>query len=331
VTKPFNVQELLSRVSTHLELKHSRDMIQTQNRQLVEQNAELQRLSALQETANRQLEQRVQQEVEKLQHHQQILIQRSKLESLGKLAAGIAHEINQPLAGIAMGLDNMALKISSGKASHKYLSQKIHTLQGHIDRIKRIIDHVRTFSRDQESAVIEQVDVNAVCRNALSMLHAQYTHHDIHVQLELDDAIGPALGNPYKLEQVLVNLLENARHAVEMQFRKNSGQQPYRKQIALRTRHTDGSVCLEVEDNGTGIPEREQPNIFDPFFTTRDPEHGTGLGLSISYGIVQEMQGHIGVESRVDEYTIMRISLPEISVSREERRRKAEGVEMVKI
>jgi PAS domain S-box-containing protein len=263
------------------------------------------------EAANQQLEERVQEELKKHEKQQQLLIQRSKLESLGKMAAGIAHEINQPLAGISMGLDNVLLKLSSKKMTEKYLHQKIDMLLKHIERIKHIIEHIRTFSREQVSTSIERVDVNEVCRNVLSMLQTQYTNHNVTMTSDLDETIGYVVGNTYKLEQVVLNLITNAKDAVdgkEHMIRNGS----YQKRITLSTSCDVDRIYVDIEDNGVGISEEHIQNIFDPFFTTKDPEHGTGLGLSVSYGIIKEMQGDISVQSQLGEYTGMRISLPRV-------------------
>jgi PAS domain S-box-containing protein len=263
------------------------------------------------EAVNQELEERVQEELKKRQEQQRLLIQRSKLESLGKLAAGIAHEINQPLAGISMGLDNILLKLSSKKITEEYLHQKIDVLLQHIDRIKHIIDHIRTFSRDQTSLSIERVDVNEVCRNAVSLVQTQYQNHNVTLLLKLDNTIGFIVGNAYKLEQVVLNLIANAKDAVD-EKETMSGAFSYHKQISITTSYDPDRVYIEVKDNGIGISEVHKQNIFDPFFTTKDPEHGTGLGLSVSYGIIKEMQGDISVQSQLGEYTIMYISLPRV-------------------
>jgi C4-dicarboxylate-specific signal transduction histidine kinase len=263
------------------------------------------------EIANQELEKRVQEELQKRQAQQQLLIQRSKLESLGKLAAGIAHEINQPLAGISMGLDNVLLKLSSKKMTEEYLHQKIDVLLKHIDRIKHIIEHIRTFSREQVSTSIERVDVNEVCRNAISMLQTQYQNHNVIITSNLDETIEYVVGNTYKLEQVVLNLITNAKDAVdekEQMIRDSS----YQKHITLSTSCDVDRIYVDIEDNGVGISEEHIQNIFDPFFTTKDPEHGTGLGLSVSYGIIKEMRGDISVQSQSGEYTLMRISLPRV-------------------
>ena len=213
-----------------------------------------------------------------------------------------------------MGLDNILLKLSSGKTTEEYLTHKIAVLLKHIERIKHIIGHIRTFSRDQASTVIERVDVNDVCRNALAMLQVEYENSNVHVTMQLDDTLGFVVGNTYKLEQVVLNLLSNAKDAVaekEQQLNDPS----YHKAIQIRTWCDPDKIYVDVEDNGTGIPAEHQPNIFDPFFTTKDPEHGTGLGLSVSYGLIKDMQGDISVQSEVNQYTIMRISLPRIKNS----------------
>ncbi|MDM8523987.1 ATP-binding protein [Desulfococcaceae bacterium HSG8] len=259
----------------------------------------------------------VQEELKKRQKQQDILIQRSKLESLGKLAAGIAHEINQPLAGISMGLDNVLLKISSGKPTGDYLKNKVNVLHGYIDRIRHIIDHIRTFSREQTSLSVEKIDISEVCRNALPILRTQYDHHQIILRLSTDPTVGFVIGNKYKLEQVVLNLISNARDAVE-EKEKIIDDPNYQKEIKISTFYDDEKICLEVEDNGTGISEEDRNNIFDPFFTTKDPESGTGLGLSISYGIIREMNGEIRVRSHVNEYTVMRVILPKVDYGQSE-------------
>jgi signal transduction histidine kinase len=195
--------------------------------------------------------------------------------------------------------------------TEEYLQQKIDVLLKHIDRIKHIIEHIRTFSREQVSTSIERVDVNEVCRNAISMLQTQYQNHNVIITSNLDETIGYVVGNTYKLEQVVLNLITNAKDAVdgkEQMIRNGS----YQKRITLSTSCDVDRIYVDIEDNGVGISEEQIQNIFDPFFTTKDPEHGTGLGLSVSYGIIKEIQGDISVQSQLGEYTLMRISLPRV-------------------
>ena len=261
---------------------------------------------------NRQLEARVNKELNKRIEQQQLLIQKSKLESLGKLAAGIAHEINQPLAGISMAMDNILFKLSMDKCSKDYLEKKVNSVFNDIDRIRHIIEHVRTFSRDQKSVLLEKIDINETIKNALSMVQTQYKNHNIKVILEFKDDLEFAIGNKFKLEQVILNLLNNAKDAVE--DREEAGNEiNFKKQITIKTYSNPHNICIEIEDNGTGIPKENLDNIFDPFFTTKDPEKGTGLGLSIIYGIIQEMKGEISVSSEKNKFTKFIIKLPNLT------------------
>ena len=258
---------------------------------------------------NLNLENRVKEELKKRQKQQQLLIQKSKLESMGELAAGIAHEINQPLGGISMGIDNVLFKMSLGEISNEYLTSKFEALFQDIDRIRQIINHVRVFSRDQQSGLLEIFQLNGVIKSAVSMVNNQYSSHNIDLQLHLGTDDMWVKGNKYKIEQVLLNLLSNAKFAVEEKQKTKSGKS-YKKLIKISTFIADDYVVFEVEDNGTGIYKKDIDNIFNPFFTTKDVENGTGLGLSISYGIIKEMKGHVDVESEINKFTKMKVSLP---------------------
>ncbi|MBN1339148.1 MAG: response regulator [Bacteroidales bacterium] len=254
------------------------------------------------------LEKRVREELQKRQKQQQLLVQKSRLESIGELAAGIAHEINQPLGSISLGLDNILLKLNADKLPASYLQEKINTIFNDIERIRQIINHVRIFSRDQGVTEKERVDMNEVVRNALSMVAIQYRQRGIFVTTELAGACC-TMGNKYRLEQVLLNLISNARYAVAEKAKKLQSKD-YRMQIFIRTRVSDSKVLLEVEDNGTGISRKNMPHIFEPFFTTKDVEKGTGLGLSIIYGIIRDIDGNIHVESKVNQFTRVLVTLP---------------------
>jgi len=259
---------------------------------------------------NRNLEQRIKDELKNLKDQQQLLIQKSKLESLGELSAGMAHEINQPLGSISMGLENLQMKILDDDYSEEYIEKKINSLFQDISRIKKIIEHIRTFSRDQQDETFEKVSVNEVINNALSLITIQYLNHHINLSLALTTKDNFTHGNKYKLEQVILNLLSNAKYAVDEKELKGDIKY-YQKRITIRTNTIDEKIYISIEDNGTGIPEEVMENIFDPFFTTKKAEAGTGLGLSIIYGIVKEMKGDINVESEEGKFTRITIVIPE--------------------
>lgn len=255
------------------------------------------------------LEKRVKEELKKRQRQQHLLIQKSKLESMGELSAGIAHEINQPLGGISMGLDNILFRMSNDGISDEYLKNKINALFKDIDRIRQIINHVRVFSGDQGAPVNEIIELNAIVHSALSMVSMQYYNQNIQLNLDLSNDKCYTAGNKYRIEQVVLNLLSNAKYAVDERYKKLYNKN-YTKIITIRSMNENNQVILEIEDNGIGISKKNLTNIFDPFFTTKDVEHGTGLGLSISYGIIKEMKGDIVVDSHLNKFTRVRVALP---------------------
>jgi len=248
------------------------------------------------------LENMVEAEIEKRKTQQELLIQKSKLESLGQLAAGIAHEINQPVGLIALGVDNISERLKSGSdVSSQYLKEKIDKFFKYIDRIHQIIDHISTFSRDQKDITFDEVNINTIIEQALAMIRLQYEDHEIHFKTFLGENLPMILGNSFKIEQVLLNLLSNSRDALETKINNNNVD--FQKTITIKTFKKGKHIILEFTDNGIGMSSKEIENIFDPFYTTKGPKMGTGLGLSICYGILEEMKAEISVKSIPDEFT----------------------------
>jgi len=258
---------------------------------------------------NKNLEKRMIQEIKKQEKQQQLLSQKSKLESLGTLAAGIAHEINQPLGGISMGLDNILLKVSDKNYTESYLKDKISILFDNVDRIKRIIDHIRIFSRTQKPNTLEGVDVNEVISSALLMVGSQYKTHNVSIEYQLCQEECIVIGDKFKLEQVVLNLLSNAKHALDEKERQYLVE-GYQKRIVIKSWVNEQNVFFSVWDNGTGIHSDILEKIYDPFFTTKNEEKGTGLGLSIAYGFIKDILGEIRVDSNLGEFSIFEIVIP---------------------
>jgi len=258
---------------------------------------------------NLNLEKRVIQEVQKVEKQQQLLIQKSKLESMGELAAGLAHEINQPLGGLSMGLDNILYKLNENELTDEYLTTKFGILFKDIERIRSIIEHVRVFSRDQQNIQKEKVEVNKIIQNALSLVENQFRSENIELITHYDNEPLFILTNPYRIEQVLLNLFSNARYAVNKKSTL-TGNHDYIKQITIHLSSKANMLLIIVGDNGIGMSEEVLQKIFEPFFSTKDIESGTGLGLSISYGIIKESNGKIFAQSVPDEGTKMIIELP---------------------
>ena len=256
---------------------------------------------------NKELESKVEKEVKKVQLQQQLLVQKSKLESIGELSAGLAHEINQPLGGISMGMENMLFRIEEdGKVNKDYLKEKISLLFKDIERINKIIQHVRIFSRDQQNVKLEPVNAVLAIQNALSMMSVQLQNHGFKLDVELVKHPVIIKGNLYRIEQVILNLLSNAKYAIDEKAKSHN----FEKIISVKCSKNNELCFISVRDNGTGISQKYINNIFDPFFTTKNEEKGTGLGLSISYGIVKEMEGEIKVISKANKFTEFKISIP---------------------
>ena len=269
---------------------------------------EQKRLEQLTLDLNRTLEERVRQEIEKRKEQEQKIYQQSKLAALGELAAGIAHEINQPLNTISFAMDNLFSKFRKQTMTEEYLQKKIAYITDDIHRIRMIIDHVRTFSREQHSELQGSFDMNESVEKALSLIRVQYENHQIRIERELAQDLPLIRGNLYQFEQIVLNFLSNAKDALEEKKR----QQPSgdTMMITLRTYQRHEHICLEVEDTGIGIEDTHLSQILDPFYTTKEPDKGTGLGLSISYGLIKKMQGTLDVESRYGQGTVMRVCFP---------------------
>jgi PAS domain S-box-containing protein len=235
------------------------------------------------------------------------LIHTERMAGLGEMATGIAHEINQPLNTISMSLENMLMEISKTKERESsYLSVKINKIFESIYRIGKIIDHVRAFSRDQDDYIPTAFNVNESIMNSLSMVMVQYKHKAIELITDLSEGISPVIGNTFKFEQVILNLVINAKDALE----EKALTEDLEKEIKISTFQEEGNIYIEVSDNGTGIKKEDIGNIMLPFYSTKEEGKGTGMGLSISFGIIKEMKGDIRIKSEVLKGTTIRITVP---------------------
>jgi len=235
-------------------------------------------------------------------------IHADRMVSLGEMAAGIAHEINQPLSIISMVLDNVFFEsFKADWKSKEYLKEKSDRIFENIDRINYIIDHVRSFSGNQDDYILTGFNVNDSIRNALSMISEQLKFRGIDLQINLGKNLPVIIGNTYKFEQVILNMLSNAKDTL---LEKKIGQAGNFKMIIEITSYSENhSVIVEIADNGMGIRNEDIENIMLPFYSNKDAGKGTGLGLSISYQIIKEMNGNIEVNSKLLEGTTFRITL----------------------
>ena len=228
------------------------------------------------------------------------LVQADKLSSIGLLAAGVAHEVNTPLAVISTYAQMLAKQIS-GDAQKAPLLEKIAR---QTFRASEIVNSLLNFSRTSTTEFVP-LDLNKVIRETLSLLEHQLSKASVKVETAFDDSLPRIKGNAGKLQQVFLNLILNARDAME------SG-----GSLAIRTSAQNGLVHVTVADSGAGIAPENLTRIFDPFFTTKGARKGTGLGLSVSYGIVREHGGEIDVDSTLGAGTRFDLSFPEATARR---------------
>ena len=225
---------------------------------------------------------------------EQQLIQASKMATLGEMATGIAHELNQPLSVIKTASSFFIQKLDRQQAiEQSTLGTMLRKIDGNVDRATRIIDHMRQFARKSDLK-LERVQLNEVLRRAFDIFSQQLKLRSIEVVWEIDPELPKIDADPGRLEQVFINLLINARDAIEDRWGPAETGQGL-KRIVIGTRTAEPVVACEICDTGGGIPAHMTERIFEPFFTTKQAGKGTGLGLSISYGIVKDCRGSIRV------------------------------------
>jgi C4-dicarboxylate-specific signal transduction histidine kinase len=235
-----------------------------------------------------------------LRQKQEQLVQAGKLATLGELTTGIAHELNNPLNNIGLFVGNIIDRIRVGEQDSERVVEDLERVVEQVQKATEIITHLRTFGR-AAPITLESVAVQDVIGRALSLMHEQLRLRLISVSLDFLPESPLVLGNPIQLEQVFINLLTNARDALE---------DAERKEIHISCSLRDAFTVVVFRDTGPGIPLGLEQRIFDPFFTTKEVGSGTGLGLSITYGIVQEHGGTIAVESASGGGASFTIELP---------------------
>jgi PAS domain S-box-containing protein len=222
------------------------------------------------------------------------LVQNDKLTSIGLLAAGVAHEVNTPLAVISSYSQMLRKEISPEDSRYKLLEK----ITKQTFRASEIVNNLLNFSRTNATEFTD-VDVHQVIRDTVALLEHQFKSARIHVELDFRAEWPMIYGNSGKLQQVFLNLFVNAKDAM-----------PDGGEIRITTDTLSSKLEVVVQDNGTGITGENITKIYDPFFTTKKPGKGTGLGLSVSYGIMQEHGGMISVESKPGVGTSFRLELP---------------------
>lgn len=233
---------------------------------------------------------------------QSMLVESAKLAAIGQIASGLAHEINQPLGEIKARADFTRLILEQELDLNKEkVSDNLNAITAGIDRATKIIKHLRIFSRQDRLNEYEKVDINWLVNESFVLLHETMRLERIDVKKELAESLPQVFCDYIRIEQVITNLLSNAKDALQVSDVK---------QLVVRSYQRGDNVFIEVKDSGKGIPKAVIGKVFDPFFTTKAVGQGTGLGLSISYSIIQEHSGTLTAYSKDGDGTCFTISLP---------------------
>jgi PAS domain S-box-containing protein len=229
-----------------------------------------------------------------------------RLTSLGIMAAGIAHELNQPLNTIRVVTDGFLFGRDEGwSLDPDELYEGMEMISSQVQRMSEVIRNIRNFAREDREEEYVEVDVNRTIENVFSMIGRQFEAHGVVVHKNLADELPPVMAHSNRLEQVIMNLLVNARQALDECGREQ-------KELWIATKPTHQSVCIETVDNATGIPIHLIDKIFDPFFTTKEVGQGTGLGLTISKSIIREINGTIEAFNNARGGATFLITLPSV-------------------
>ncbi len=252
------------------------------------------------------LEHKVKERTQELQLAEAEVARGEKLASIGKLAAGIAHELNNPLTGVLTFTSLLRKKMPEGSQDAEDLDLVIRETKRCASIIRRLLDFAREKAPEKKLA-----DLNQIVRETVQFVERSAALQQIDIAMELDPGLPQLLVDADLIKQVVMNILVNAQQAIEerghilVRSRLHAG-----KRLSAFGNEPVPAVEIAITDNGCGIPEANMHRIFDPFFTSKEVGKGTGLGLSVSYGIVKSHGGEIEVESKVGEGTTFRIYLP---------------------
>ena len=316
--KPFDTSDVVAGVRRALERRrlvlenraYQRDLeqrVEVRTAELQAANARLEREIAEHQQAERELErQRVQ------------AMQADRLRALGEMAAGIAHELNQPLNGIRTFAEGMMYGMKEGwEISEDELRETFSDIVTQVDRMTEIINHMRAFSRDSSEEDPVSFYTRTVVEDALKLVGAQLRVHGIQVHIDIPTDLPACKGWPHQIEQVLLNLISNARDAMDewaasIKLGDTASSPGWRPTLSIKVDCDAGKnrLRIAVSDTGGGISEDAQPRVFDPFFTTKEVGKGTGLGLSISQNIAERHGGALRLESQPGEGATFLILLP---------------------
>jgi signal transduction histidine kinase len=234
------------------------------------------------------------------------VIQASKLASIGEFAAGVAHEINNPVNGIMNCADIVKRELPEDHPKRQFAE----LIRSEAERIAAIVRNLLAFARQEEREHFQPAHLSDIVETVLSLTRKKIAKSNVHLEVEVPEDLPEVPCRSEQLQQVLMNLIINALHALDERYR---GMNPDKilRISAEPTEYDDTAYLrLTVEDHGVGIADHHRERLFDPFFTTKGRDVGTGLGLSISNAIVRDHGGHITVESELGRYARFHVDLP---------------------
>ena len=221
------------------------------------------------------------------------MLQTAKLATLGEMAAGLVHELSQPLNIIRLAAEGALMLIERGKASPEWQAQQFQLVAEQSERAAEIIDDIRIFSR-RDTSPVQVFDALQAIRTASDVLLSQLRPDGITLQLDLPLGALPIRGRRVQLEQVVMNLLNNSHHA--LRDRRQEMPEDWHGHIDIRAERDTDQLKIAISDNGPGISEAIKSHIFEPFFTTKEAGRGTGLGLSVSFSLIAAMGGRLELQ-----------------------------------
>jgi signal transduction histidine kinase/ActR/RegA family two-component response regulator len=261
---------------------------------------------------NRTLEQKVEERAAKLRETQQRLNQAEKLSAIGELVSGVAHEINNPLSAIIGFAEILDMETEDNQ-----IKTDLRKIIQEAVRASKIVKNLLTYAR-MEGHTKQLTQINDLITQAIELRSYEWRVNNIEIVQDLCSSLSPTMVDPNQIEQVILNILNNAGQAVQEEKKEKA-------QIRVSSQQRNGQIIIKIGDNGPGIPDESLPKIFDPFYTTKEVGRGTGLGLSVSYGIIKDHGGSIEVETEVGKGSIFTITLPVVEediVLSEERQRR---------
>ncbi len=267
ITKPFHTSILLKRVETHIKLSQATKELQT---------------------LNKNLQQEVEEKIEKIRFKDQMFFQQAKMASMGEMIANIAHQWRQPLSSINSVLIGLKLKLAfdkydlSNETDRKdciaHFDEKLDNIENYTNLLSNTIDDFRNFFKPNKDKTT--FNITELIQTSLNLLSANFENSEIHIVTNLQDAQLHSLEN--ELMQVIINILNNAKDALESHTTCPS------KFLMISTRVIDNTLSIQIQDSAGGVPKDIMEKIFEPYFTTKHQSHGTGIGLYMSKEIVEK-------------------------------------------